>query len=111
MTGYFVYHRGSRDYFLALHRLPTCQCTVNGGDENTIHDWLTTCDRFPPVVAEQDGEDVDIDLVANLVNDRDTAPIQPKNGLTPAQEYAYQVAAKGFTRDHKNELNTLAPIF
>ncbi len=43
-----------------IHR--TCHCTING-DHNAAHDWLDTCDRYPPLEAEINGRPADVDRV------------------------------------------------
>lgn len=40
-----------------------CHCTPNGGDDNDPHDWAPTCDRHPPLVAEIDGNEVEVEQV------------------------------------------------
>ena len=35
----------------------TCCCTVNGGEENAEHPWRPSCDRFPPLRGEINGEE------------------------------------------------------
>lgn len=36
-----------------------CHCTINGGDDNRVHDWRDSCDRFPALACEVDGRPVD----------------------------------------------------
>lgn len=46
--------RGGPEVPARIHR--PCCCTVNGGDDNESHEHQPTCDRFPPLRAEIDGE-------------------------------------------------------
>lgn len=39
-----------------IHR--PCHCTINGGDTNAEHPWRPTCDRYPPLAAEQNGKPI-----------------------------------------------------
>ena len=103
--GHFTYQRGSRQYLLALTR--PCMCTQSVAP----HEWTEACDRFPPLLAEIDGQEVEPNEVETLIASPDTAPIQPGGSLTPAQEYAYLVAAKNFTEEHKTHINQITPIF
>lgn len=104
MIGHFTYHRGSRRYLLALTR--PCMCTQSIAP----HEWTEACDRFPPLLAEIDGQEVEPNEVETLIASPGTAPIQPAGGLTPAQEYAYQVATKSHHQEHgKPDLSKMAP--
>ncbi|WP_340152038.1 hypothetical protein [uncultured Sneathiella sp.] len=106
MNGYFSYKRGARTYLLAYHR--PCVCTQVEGE----HEWSDVCDRFPPVVAEIDGEEVEALSVERLMADRDTSPIVARGRLSPAKEYAYLVAKKKWDTDKRREkLSDLKPIF
>ncbi len=40
-----------------IHR--TCMCTVNGGDESAPHPWRDSCDRYPHLMGEVNGEPTD----------------------------------------------------
>ena len=33
-----------------------CHCSINGGDENEMHSWQETCDRYPHLSAMINGE-------------------------------------------------------
>ena len=37
-----------------------CCCTVNGGDEQVLHDWRETCDRYPHLQGEIAGKPADL---------------------------------------------------
>ena len=43
--------------YVAARIFRECHCTVNGGADCAAHDWCESCDRFPPLRAEIDGED------------------------------------------------------
>jgi len=102
--GHFTYQRGSRQYLLALTR--PCMCTQSVAP----HNWAETCDRFPPLLAEVDGKEVEPHEVESLIASPDTKLIQPGGGLSPAQEYAYQVATKSHEKVHgKPDLSKMAP--
>jgi len=103
--GHFTYQRGSRQYLLALTR--PCMCT----QYVALHEWTETCDRFPPLLAEIDGQEVEPNEVETLIASPGTAPIQPAGGLTPAQEYAYLIATKAHVAEHgKPNVRELPPI-
>ena len=50
--------RGGAWLAARIHR--TCHCTPNGGDESAPHPWRMTCDRYPHLEAEIDGETADV---------------------------------------------------
>ena len=105
MTGYFTYQRGSRQYLLALTR--PCMCSQSIAP----HEWTEACDRFPPLLAEIDGQEVEPNEIETLIASPDTAPIQSVGSLTPAQEYAYQVATNTHYAKHgKPNVRELPPI-
>ena len=105
MTGYFTYQRGSRRYLLALTR--PCMCSQSVAP----HEWTEACDGFPPLLAEIDGQEVELHTVEHLITLTTTTPIQPGGGLTPAQEYAYLLATKAHVAEHgKPNLRELPPI-
>ena len=53
---------GGRRWVAArIHR--TCHCTIHGGDDSTPHPWRESCDRYPHLVAEIDGEPASIERV------------------------------------------------
>jgi len=106
MMGYFSYERGHRSYLLAYTR--PCTCTQIDGE----HEWGKDCDRYPPIVAEIDGESVDPISVERLLADRDTTPIMTRGRLSQAQEYQYLVAKKKWASDKRREkLSEAKPIF
>ena len=37
-----------------------CFCTVNGGDDQDVHPWQMSCDRYPHLRAVIDGREVSI---------------------------------------------------
>ncbi len=45
-------HKGP---FVACKIGRICTCTINGGDDNTAHEWSASCDRYPPLSAEING--------------------------------------------------------
>ena len=45
-----------------------CQCTVNGGDEERDHDWQESCDRNPPLSADINGEEADVELATRVLD-------------------------------------------
>ena len=44
-----------------IHR--DCCCTIHGGDENTVHPWRSSCDRYPHLAGEVDGKPASIERV------------------------------------------------
>lgn len=46
--------------YVAARIRRTCACTINGP---RVHDWRDDCDRFPPLIADIDGEETSLDRV------------------------------------------------
>lgn len=53
---YFKMRMVSKGPYVACKVGRMCVCTVNGGDENASHEWSESCDRFPPIASEINGE-------------------------------------------------------
>jgi len=54
--GYFRLRLVKNGPFVAARISRTCHCTINGGPTNEAHDWQETCDRYPQLFAEINGE-------------------------------------------------------
>lgn len=78
-----------------------CSCTATGGDDGAEHEWRETCDRFPPLAADVDGEAVPIDRVwiyGHPIDERDWRYMTD-----------YAAWARAHAR-HKPEANPRRPI-
>lgn len=74
--------------YVAARIFRECHCTVNGGADCAAHDWCESCDRFPPLRAEIDGEDAEPQRV--WISGR---PI-------PEAEYRFLIADAAHCRAH-----------
>lgn len=54
-TLYFKMRLVHKGPFVACKIGRMCVCTINGGDDNTAHEWNASCDRYPPISAEING--------------------------------------------------------
>lgn len=89
-----------------------CHCTVNGGDDNAAHDWRDTCDRYPPLVAEVDGQLRNVvivwpSLIGNAISKADF------DFMTADAEWCRQNAPSEPIANPRQsvDLKTQAPIF
>lgn len=56
LTGYYKTKLVKGGPFVPARIFRNCCCTVNGGDDNIGHPWRMSCDRFPQLRAEVDGQ-------------------------------------------------------
>lgn len=52
---YFKMRMVAKGPFVGMKVCRTCNCTVNGGDESTQHEWQKSCDRHPHLASEING--------------------------------------------------------
>ena len=100
---------GSGNWKLPARISRLCNCTINGEEE---HEWRDSCDRYPPLVLEIAGrvQDETHDPIAAVWANAE--PLLGHGGLSPAQEYAYQVAKAAHRIRHgAPDMNTAKPLF
>lgn len=54
--GFFVMRFVKRGPEIPARIWRPCACTVNGGDGQSLHDWLYSCDRYPHLQGEIAGK-------------------------------------------------------
>ncbi len=89
-----------------IHR--TCRCTPNGGDESAPHEWRDSCDRYPHLQGEVEGQPAGVNYIWTT------------GQSIEEHEYRYLMADHVHARNHRPDspqanpdrtvdFNTLAP--
>lgn len=102
--GYFKMRLVKGGPFVAARIIRLCHCTI-GSQGDRPHEWFLTCDRYPPLSAEINGEEADVARV--WAYGREISPKEYKHP-TALREWAEQHAPQEPEANPRDATNLLA---